>query len=70
MKDLIEALTILLKYGDPFFPTHCEHGKLFVNINPDLVSNEDVSHLRVLGFSPGNDEFESSGFVSYLFGSC
>jgi hypothetical protein len=69
MKDLIEALTILLKYGDPYSPTHCEHDILYVNIDPALVSSEDVSHLEHLGFSPGSYEFEY-GFVSYRFGSC
>ena len=30
MKDLIEALTILLKYGNPAHPTHCEHDELTI----------------------------------------
>jgi hypothetical protein len=28
MEELIEALQILLKYGCPQFPTHCEHDTL------------------------------------------
>ena len=30
MKDLIEALTIFLKYADEYSPTHCEHDELMV----------------------------------------
>lgn len=66
MKDLIEALTIFLKYGDPEWPTHCEHDVMQVCIDPALVSEEDLSKLDDLGFFP-DEEFD--GFKSYKFGS-
>lgn len=66
MKDLIEALTILLKYGDPYAPTCCEHDVLHVCIDPAIVSDEDKARLDDLTFRPsGND-----GLCSFRFGSC
>ena len=66
MKQLIEALQIFLKYGNPEFPTHCEHDALYVCIDPDIVSNEDVATLDVLGFFPDPD---SDMFLSFKYGS-
>jgi hypothetical protein len=34
MSDLIKALQIFLKYGNPDSPTHCEHDELFVMMIP------------------------------------
>jgi hypothetical protein len=68
MKDLIEALTIFLKYGNPRHPTNCQHDELLVNIDPDLVSPEDLKKLDELGFNP--DTEYSDGFISFRFGSC
>lgn len=65
MDDLIEALTILRKYGSPRNPTHCEHDKLTVCINPDDVSQEDVDKLELLGFHVDGEGF----FYSFRFGS-
>jgi hypothetical protein len=66
MKNLIEALQILLKYGNPDYPTHCEHDKLAVLIEPDKVSKEDRSRLSELGFlADDGDEC----FYSYRYGS-
>jgi hypothetical protein len=67
MKDLIEALTILMKYGNPQYPTHCEHDELFVDIDPEKVSVEDKARLDELGFIPQD---EPCGFISFRFGSC
>lgn len=67
MKDLIEALQIFLKYGDPYAPTHCEHDVMYVMISPDVVSDEDTSKLDELGFYP--DDEISECFSSYRFGS-
>lgn len=71
MEDLIEALTILKKYISPDdeygreFPTTCEHDMLFVNcVSPDVVSDEDKSRLKELGFVP----YDNFAFVSYRFG--
>lgn len=66
MKNLIEALQIFLKYGDPRNPTHCEHDVLRVMIDPELVSAEDVARLDELSFSPDED---GPGFYSYRYGS-
>lgn len=68
MEKLIEALQIFLKYGNPDFPTHCEHDVLFVDINPELVSEEDLKKLDEIGFYPSEENPE--GFISYKFGSC
>ena len=67
MKDLIEALTILLKYGNPSHPTHCEHDELTIcGIDPDAVSDEDEARLDELGFFVSeNDEC----FKSFRYGS-
>ena len=65
MEDLIKALTIFLKYGNPAFPTNCNHDELWVDIDPEKVSAKDLTELHELGFIP-NDE----GFISYRFGSC
>jgi len=66
MNKLIEALNIFLKYGNPAFPTHCEHDELYVMIEPNLVSEEDKAKLDQLGFFP-----HESGeyFASFTFGS-
>ena len=65
MEDLIKALQIFLKYGNPDYPTHCEHDCLYIDIDPELVSDEDKIELEELGFDPNGD-----GFISYKFGSC
>lgn len=67
MKDLIEALQIFLKYGNPYSPTHCEHDELMIIIDPAVVSKEDKAKLDKLGFYPSFDD--SSIFSSSRFGS-
>ena len=67
MNDLLEAIKIFLKYGNPHNPTHCEHDVMQVDIDPDNVSDEDVDKLEDLGFSVDSDEY---CFRSYRFGSC
>ena len=63
MKDLIEALTIFLKHGNPHNPTHCEHDEMYVCIDAQ-VSAEDAVRLDTLGF------FKSSeGWKSFRYGS-
>ena len=66
MKDLIEALTIFLKYGDPPHPTACEHDVLHICIDPALVSDTDRARLADLSFRSD----DMGGFRSYRFGSC
>lgn len=67
MSDLIKALQIFLKYGDPRNPSHCEHDYFYIDIHPDKVSEDDKDILEKLGFFV-DDEF--GGFGSYRFGSC
>jgi hypothetical protein len=69
MKDLIEALTIFLKYGNPRNPTHCEHDVLTIcGIDPEKVSDEDKTKLDKLGFIV-SDEDGDPCFISFRFGS-
>lgn len=67
MKDLIEALTIFLKYKNPQYPTHCGHDVLQITeVTKDEVSIEDQRRLKMLGFIWS----ESYGsWVSFYFGS-
>lgn len=69
MENLIKALQILLKYGNPDYPTHCEHDVLIINqdINPDDVSEEDKKTLKELGFDQGWEGLNC--FYSYKYGS-
>jgi len=65
MSELIEALQIFLKYGNPSHPTHCEHDTLHIcGIEPGDVSEEDLAKLDELGFFLYED-----GFQSFRFGS-
>lgn len=67
MDDLIKALQIFRKYGNPDYPTHCEHDQLTIcGIDPDNVSDEDVSDLANLGFSIDEEE---GYFYSFHYGS-
>ena len=51
MKNLIEALQILLKYGNPEFPTHCDCETFTIcGINPKDITVSDKQKLRKLGF--------------------
>ncbi|MGB0970373.1 MAG: hypothetical protein ACPGVG_05350 [Mycobacterium sp.] len=68
MEDLIKALQIFLRYGNPQFPTHCEHDELTIGyIDPKKVSDADIAELDQLGFFV--DESEDC-FKSYRFGRC
>lgn len=65
MSDLIKALQIFLKYGDPYSPTHCRHDELWIcGIDPDAVTAEDKAELDRLGFFVYEEAFKS-----YRFGS-
>ena len=67
MEDLIKALTIFLKYGNPQYPFHCEHDKLYLwGIDPSEVSDNDLKELENLGFFVSEDD----GIISYRYGSC
>jgi len=67
MEDLIKALQIFLKYGNPNNPTNCNHDELAImEIDPNKVSNEDKLSLEELGFIV-DDEYDC--FISFRFGS-
>lgn len=69
LSELIDALTLLRKYGDPTSPTHCEHDTLMIcGIEPSQVSEEDTAKLEEMGFIVGN-EFGEEAFISYRYGS-
>lgn len=68
MNDLIEALQIFARYGNPYSPTHCEHDELMVMIDPEVVSGKDKARLDELGFIPSYTYGEGM-FLSYRFGS-
>lgn len=71
MEDLIKALQILLKYGNPEYPTHCEHDVLtIVGICPSDVSEEDKKELETLGFFVAREYgYREEFFRSYHYGS-
>lgn len=64
MKELIEALQILIKYGDPKYPTSCDHDILYImGIRYSDVSEDDRKRLGDLGFHEGEwDNFYSTKF--------
>jgi len=67
MKDLIKALRIFLKYGNPEYPTNCVHDELVImEIEPENVSGKDKIELEKLGFFVDEEE---ECFISYKFGS-
>jgi len=67
MDDLIEALQIFAKYGNPQFPTSCRGTSLYVNISYDAVSLPDRERLSALGF---DYEEYGDGFSSTRYRSC
>lgn len=67
MEDLIKALQILLKYGNPPYPTSCGHDELTIcGIEPSKVSEEDKKELDELGFFVAE---EDDCFRSFKYGS-
>jgi hypothetical protein len=51
MSDLIKALQIFLKYGNPECPTRCEHNEMQVHgYNAGDFSLGDLDKLKALGF--------------------
>lgn len=67
MEQLIQALQIFLKYGNPKYPTHCEHDELRIcGIEPSDVSVEDIARLNELGFFIEEGE---GCFMSFRYGS-
>lgn len=69
MEDLLKAITIFVKYGNPQYPTHCEHDVMWINIDYRKVSQEDIEELDKLGFFTSDEDGER-GFKSFRFGKC
>jgi DNA-binding protein YbaB len=67
MDALIEALVIMRKYANPAISINCTHDLLYVQVDPALVSPEDLARLEELYFDPDED---GTGFVSSFLGSC
>ncbi len=68
MEDLIEALQVLLKYGNPKYPTNCDHDVMVIcGICTKDVSSDDKKRLDELGFFE-SEEFDGQ-FASFKFGS-
>ncbi len=67
MNDLIKAFQIFAKYTDDDHPTMCEHDIMYVNVEADIVTNEDVTLLEQLYFYVDED---NNNFYSTRFGSC
>lgn len=65
MNDLIEALTIFAKYGNPSNPTCFIHDMLLV-MAPENLSDEDSDRLKNLSFFYSA---EYDCWASYRFGS-
>lgn len=80
MEKLIEALQILMKYGNPTYPFHCEHDTLhIVGFDAEKITKEDRVKLDELGIivriageiDEDNDgeEIEETEIYSYRYGS-
>ena len=79
MEDLIKALQILLKYGNPKYPTACIHDELIFNgIDAELISKEDIKKLKLLGIEieiegvwdeENEHEGEENKIYSFRYGS-
>lgn len=65
MSKLIEALQIFLKYSNSTKPTGCDYKTLYVGIDPDSVSSDDIIRLKTLGFLPCGNVFCSRQYGSF-----
>lgn len=70
MKDLIEALTIFLKYKNLEWPTYCEHDVLYImEVTEEEVSEEDKKRLGELGFRFSENSDAGPTWLSFKYGS-
>lgn len=67
LSDLVKALQIMNKYGNPDYPTHCSHDKLLVCIDPADVSKEKTS--KYVMFDPTPDFNSKSILIPITIGS-
>lgn len=65
MDDLIKALQIMRKYGNPYSPTHCEHDEMTFNIDSSVITAEDKEELEQLGVYDTGEMMHS-----FRYGSC
>ena len=69
MENLIKALRIFLKYGNPKYPTHCEHDTLYIcGINWSDISEEDQLVLREIGFHDSDEDDDNERIYSFRYG--
>ena len=67
MENLIKALQIFLKYGNPRYPTNCDHDVLYImEIHKEKMSDADIGELDSLGFFWSDDD---ECFISFYFGN-
>jgi len=67
MEELIKALQIFLKYGNPTYPTSCGHDTLYICcIDPKDVCAGDLAKLSELGFEIDTNLEQ---FYSFKYGS-
>ena len=65
MEDLIKALQILSKYGNPDRPFDCQYNTLYICIDSENVSNEDIIELDELGIFINEEDGQ---FMSFKYG--
>lgn len=58
-KELAEAFTIFAKYSDEDYQIGGEHDVLYVYVNPNEVSKEDLERLEALGFEADFEDLEN-----------
>ena len=78
LDELIAALQIFRKYGNPLYPTHCEHDVLTIcYIEPSEVSKDDIVKLGTMGFFLSGEDVtddevvaeDAEYFQSFRYGS-
>jgi hypothetical protein len=67
VEDLIKALKIFATYGNPRYPTHCEHDCLHImGVTKDEMSGEHIAAVELLGFLWSDSD---EAWISFRFGS-
>lgn len=52
MEDLIKALQIFLKYGNPDYPTYCLYDELWVDIDPKKSFRRRFRNVKITRILP------------------
>ena len=58
-KELAEVMTIFAKYSEEGYMLGAEHDVIYVYVNPEKVSEEDIKRLDELGFHADTDDLEN-----------